>query len=111
MLYTIHKYLFPIADTFELILPLGAKILSVDCQRGFPAMWILHDTDKKIIETRHFRLYGTGHDIKDIDDLIFVASFQMHNGDFVWHLFEEKNAGTTYIEDIFKKKTEPLPTE
>jgi len=107
MSHTIYKYTFPVADDFTLSLPVGAKILKVDYQRDFPAMWVLHDTRAMSYETRKFRVYGTGHEILGVNYLTYVGTFQMHNGDFVWHVFERTDfSGTTYIEEILTEHTE-----
>jgi len=111
MPHTIYKYPFSIEDKFTKLLPVNAQILSVDWQRGIPTMWVLHNTNTNIVEERAFRIYGTGADIIDVEKLTFIGTFQMHNGDFIWHVFEEHNNGTRFIEDVLnesiQKQMEP----
>ena len=74
-------------DEFELMMPRGAKVLSVGVQQNRVQMWALVDPDEPMVQHR-FRLAGTGHQIKDPDELRFVGTFQMHGGALVFHLFQ-----------------------
>jgi hypothetical protein len=88
---TIYKYPVPIDDDFELDLPVGARLLCVDTQRGVPNLWALVDMDPGLgSETRRFRLAGTGHPLDD-RPLDYVGTFQLHRGSLVFHLFEKKS--------------------
>jgi hypothetical protein len=110
-MHTIHKYPFTIEDKFYRMLPVNSKIIHVDCQRGIPMMWVLHTTNTEVVETRFFRIYGTGHEIENVERLTHIATFQMHNGDLIWHLFEEEDeeGSKMYIEHLLKHQ--PQPTE
>ena len=84
----VHKYPFPIEDHFRLELPLGAKVLSVQVQRGQPCLWALVTPSTPLGE-RFFRLAGTGHEItQEPSRLKHVGTFQLHDGAIVFHLFE-----------------------
>jgi len=75
-------------DYFSLKLPKGAKILTVQVQRDKPQLWALVNP-KSPAETRNFRLVGTGHLIKESEEnLNYIGTFQLFNGDFIGHLFE-----------------------
>lgn len=86
----IHKYDFdPTTNGIVTIrLPKGAEILSVGTLYGKPQpyVWALHEIDAKKVD-RKFRVYGTGHPIPE-DNLKFIGTIQVHNGDIVHHLFE-----------------------
>ncbi len=84
---TIYKYNVTLEDTFELKLPKGAQVLSVQEQYGDPVMWAVIDTEAPK-EKRTFRLVGTGHPIDPELNLAFIGTFQLDHGDFVGHLFE-----------------------
>ena len=85
---SVHKYPIPLNDYFSMSMPKGAVILDVKDQRGAPQMWALVDTDPELVkEERHFRLVGTGHLIED-GNLVHIASFLMHDGALVFHVFE-----------------------
>ena len=67
-------------------MPAGAEILHVEVQHGVPCLWALVETDRELVQ-RAFRIFGTGHRI-DVPVRKHVASFLMHDGSLVWHLFE-----------------------
>jgi hypothetical protein len=83
---TIYKYQFRIADKTIVVMPQGAKILSVQIQNGVPTIWAMVVTEMKT-EERVLKCYGTGH---EIDTFAIqgkhLATLQV-NG-FVWHIFE-----------------------
>lgn len=71
----------------KLMLPIGAKILTVQVQNNCPCIWFLcnPENDK---EERFLEVYGTGHDIQlhtEIDRY-YLATFQI--GSLVFHVFE-----------------------
>jgi hypothetical protein len=89
---TIWKYEIPMLDYFELEIPAGAKILSVQVQGtddllllGKVFIWALVDPDA-LRTKRLFRLARTGHQI--MDDGNFIGTFQLYNGKLVYHLFD-----------------------
>lgn len=83
---TIWKYPVPINDYFELEMPQGAEILTVQMQYNEPQLWALVDKMAPR-ETRSFRLAGTGHPIDD-PRLDYIGTVQMMEGQLVWHIFE-----------------------
>ena len=85
----VFKYPIPVKDRFIMMLPRGAKILSVDMQGDKPMMWALVDADCEAVVSRNFRFSGTGHPIEEKqEDLDHIGTFQMDNGKFIWHIFE-----------------------
>ena len=89
---TIHKYPVPMAGAFSLRLPKEAVILSFQCQKGVPCIWVVVET-AHINEDRKFRLYGTGNPIERIPEdriLHYIGTTQQSQvPPLVWHLFEE----------------------
>lgn len=83
---TIHKYPFTIAEEFILDMPIGAEILTVECQNEVPTMWAKVDPSGKVMG-RRFRIFGTDWPIDTRLSLMHVKSFQQ--GRFVWHVFED----------------------
>ena len=81
----VWKFPFPIMDDLEFQMPVGAKVLTVDMQGANPAMWVLCDPTAKL-ETRRFRVAGTGHNIDY--PVSYIGTFQMRGGALVFHLFE-----------------------
>lgn len=83
----IYKYQVLIADESELELPERAKILTFQAQNDEAYIWAIIDTDIKTIEKVKFRMFGTGHSIREIDGLKYIGTIQIYNGSLVWHLF------------------------
>jgi len=84
---TIWKFPFAVADSFSLVLPSGARILTIQEQFGMPCMWALCDPTRAM-EFRTFRIYGTGHTVGSPGDG-YIGTFQQQGGALVWHVFEE----------------------
>ena len=87
----VYKYEVPVTSIFMLYLPTGAKILNFQTQREEPTIWALVDETlpEEDTEQRTFFLVGTGHDVPDLSDLIYIGTTLMAGGDLVWHLFEK----------------------
>lgn len=84
---TIWKFDVPTQDIFWLELPIGARVLSAQMQKGKPCLWVLLDPEIPK-EGRRFRLSGTGHPIEKAESLSFIDTFQLDGGSLVFHLFE-----------------------
>lgn len=100
---TIWKFPFPIRDTVEIEMPVGATVLSSveparleHAEHGL-AIWAAVDPDWPT-ETRVFHVVGTGHDMPDTpltyigtahDNPITYGGSSL-SGHFVWHLFERR---------------------
>lgn len=82
---TIYKYNVPVTDHPVVVLPRGAKILTVGAQQNYIYVWALVDSTKKPEVTRQFRLVGTGHPIEK-DNLRFIGTVFV--ACLVYHLFE-----------------------
>ena len=83
---TIWKYELETTDTQEVNIPLGAKILDVQVQHGKPCLWALVDTDRRLRKTI-ISTYGTGHNVDRTIAKIYIGTYQLSNGDFVFHVF------------------------
>jgi hypothetical protein len=81
---TIQKY--PLKPLTELYLPHGAEILTVQMQGNAPHLWVLADPQAPL-ERRQFHVYGTGTNVPDQPGR-YIATFQMLDGQLVWHVFE-----------------------
>ena len=83
---------YPI-DTMEndltIEMPEDSELLYFDVQKEIPTLWVLVNTEKKF-EKRYFRVLGTGDSIED-DNLDYIGSIQLVEGDFIFHLFESLN--------------------
>jgi hypothetical protein len=85
---TVYKYPIEIKGVQELDMPVGASVLTVQIQRGRPCIWAIVDPEQAEINPRSFRLAGTGHPIDGDDVLCYIGTFQLSEGDLVFHLFE-----------------------
>ena len=83
----IYKYPILVQDYQTITMPKGATILSVQNQNGYLQMWAIVDIDCQEIETRIFRMIGTGNPFIDTDMTMYIDTVQ-HDG-YVWHIFEE----------------------
>lgn len=85
---TIYKYNLEVQDEQELLLPTGAKILSVANQRETIVLYALVDKEIKTEEVFKFVVRGTGHPVDfQIDDYTFLGTVKLMNGSFMFHVF------------------------
>lgn len=89
---TVWKFPIQVEDTFDMHMPRGAQVLSVQVQAGSPVMWALVDPDAKV-EERWFRVAGTGHAVDDEKFPVFIGTFQLEAFGLVFHVFAQKNYG------------------
>ena len=84
---TIWKYELETLDLFGLDMPIGAEVMTVQTQNGKPYLWCLVDA-RNNKETRTFITYGTDHQISGTEHKTYVGTYQLADGDLVYHLFE-----------------------
>lgn len=89
---TVFKYKLEVTDHQEIELPKEASVLLIAEQHDVLCMWCEVDTEE-VKETRCFRIYGTGHEIQNRDNLMFLQTVVMSGGHFVAHIFEEESRG------------------
>lgn len=82
---TIYKYpLYP-ASPCRVEIPARSIIRHVGQQNDVPTLWVEVDITQDD-KTREFFIYGTGHTIVDVENLVYVGTTV---GDpFVWHVYE-----------------------
>ena len=97
--WTIHKYTLEFENIgpdgyFETRLPANARILSVQNQKGEICIWYKWDLGAKEdeLQPRSFILIGTGWETDyDKYQLVeFIGTVQIHEGEYIFHLFEVK---------------------
>lgn len=86
----VYKYPLDIHDEVVVMMPKGARVLSVQVQNGSPCLWAAVDPNELTLEERWFRIAGTGYPIQD--DVVdgFIWTIQMYDGKLVFHVFEMK---------------------
>ena len=84
---TIWKFDLPVGDQAALQMPIGAKVLAVQVQRGTPCIWAEVDPDAGW-EQRLFVIRGTGHPFRG-GERQYVGTFQLEGGALVFHVYEQ----------------------
>lgn len=83
---TIYKYAIQ-PGKFDIHMPKGAKVLTVQTQHRQPQMWVLLDTSNEP-ERRGFVTFPTGGEVPTDTHLDYIGTFQLNDGYLVYHLFE-----------------------
>lgn len=85
---TIYKYI--LKDPKNTIsMPKGARIISVDEQRGDICAWAVLDTKQTIKEDKVIYVFGTGWETeKDLFNLGFLGTVKIDGGRYIFHVFE-----------------------
>lgn len=87
---TVYKYDLPMPgtsdDTFAIVLPAGARPLTVQLQDGEPKLWAIVNPKN---EDRPFtiRVAGTGHPLDSTSGHAYLGTVQMAGGSLVFHYF------------------------
>lgn len=89
MTLIVGKYPVEVRDIIEVQMPAGALPLHFDFQRGVLCVWAVIDPDALEVETKRFRMAGTGHDL-DVGEtpIRFMNTLLLHGGELVFHFFE-----------------------
>lgn len=84
---TVYKY--ELVHNKQVIeMPNKAKILCVQVQNEKVCLWAIVDTTKELRQ-RHIVTGITGGDYSALNDLRYIGTYQLGNGSFVGHVFEE----------------------
>lgn len=98
-MFTIYKAIIRYAnepqitgETVPFVLPAGAVVLKVGAQNDNVCVWYHFESDPHATgpgEKVSFLIVGTGMDAPGLDeDYMYLDSVVVHNGDFVWHIFQ-----------------------
>jgi hypothetical protein len=69
-------------------MPQHGKIIYLATQNGKPCLWVeLFPNLPK--EKRTIEIFGTGHPLDEDIERIYLGSYQLHNGDLIFHVFEK----------------------
>ncbi len=83
---SIWKYELSVTDVQVIQMPEGAELLCVQNQRGVPCVWALVETSRPKI-MREIHIFGTGRPCDSFKEG-YVGTFQLRNGDLVFHVFD-----------------------
>jgi hypothetical protein len=80
---------FPLETEDEQIInvPVGAEFLSVQVQHGQPCIWAKVNPQENVIVRAKVVIIGTGHPANASDNMQFIGTYQLHDGNFVGHVF------------------------
>ncbi len=87
----IWKYELETVDEQEILMPLGAEILTVQIQYGKPCIWCLvfvKDKGLVINKPRMIKIFGTGHTIEDNYPGVYIGTYQLEGGKGIFHVFD-----------------------
>lgn len=85
----VYKYDVPECEgEFIRSMPSGAKILAVQMQGNHPKMWALVETEYTKMVNYNFFVCTTGTPIKHNNILTYVGTFQLRQGELVFHVFQ-----------------------
>ena len=84
----VYKYLANIGNLTTLMLPKGAKILTVQKQGEYFCFWALHTAEGSAIEPRNIIKVATGHAFDDTKQYEYIGTVQELDGALIWHYFE-----------------------
>lgn len=87
---TIYKYPLLVTDFQEVLMPIGAEILTIQTQDENACLWALVDPNELVVEYRNIEIYGTGHPIYCDMGISrkYISTFQLQGGKLVFHSFE-----------------------
>ena len=83
----IFKWPLKPVDFQTIIMPVGAKLLTVQTQDDEPMVWAMCDPSAQT-EVRRIGIYGTGVEMPSDPRLIYLNTFLMRRDKLVFHAFE-----------------------
>ena len=89
---TVWKFPLGVADSQVILLPKGAKILSVAVQMNIPCIWAMVDSSETQKESRTILMRGTGHPANGAENAKFLGTVILYNGQIVFHIFDADGA-------------------
>lgn len=81
---TIHKYPLYVTDMQVVMMPVGARILSVANQRDMLTLWAEVNTEAPPAG-RVIHVVGTGNPLVVASNADFIGTVEM--GQFIWHVY------------------------
>lgn len=86
----VMQYRLRIIDKESILMPKGAKVLSVKMVQGKPCVFILADTEQDEKEERIFRLFDTNRafDGGSIKEDGYIGTISLDDGELNYHVFE-----------------------
>lgn len=86
---TIHKQVLKLAQIQSIYVPLNSEFLCTKMQYGDICLWYKCNTDEKYVHV-DIDIFGTGTEIENNEDLVYIDTVISNEGSFVWHIFRRK---------------------
>ena len=88
---TIWKFPINPYSNYSIMMPVGAKVLTIKTQHGQPCIWAMVDPEAPL-EERFFYIHGTGVLFADCleDSKSYLGTFFLEEESLVFHVFEIK---------------------
>ena len=84
---TIWKFPLVIKDAQIIEMPKKAEFLTVQMQNGIACLWAMVDPSEEK-ERRLIEIIGTGNPVEMGIERKYIATFQLYEGQLVFHVFE-----------------------
>ena len=84
---SIWKFALETTDEQIINVPVGAEFLSVQVQHGQPCIWAQVNPKENVIVRAKVVIVGTGNPADHTDGMMFLGTYQLHDGNFVGHVF------------------------
>lgn len=90
----VHKYyISPLMKNQSTHIPYDAKIIHVGDQSGHLAVWAeVNASDTYPTKFKTVDVFTTGDFAPITEDNIYIGTVVMHDGSYVWHIYERKSA-------------------
>lgn len=86
----IYKYPLEVTDKQTISMPMDAKIISIQEQKGKPVVWVMTN-GKKPMKDVVFHMVETGKPFLLRDILKYLRTIQLLSGNYVMHIFVEED--------------------
>jgi hypothetical protein len=85
----IYRYPLEVVDLQSIPLPKGADILRADYQewRDEASVWAIVDPEETEVVPVKFRMAGTGHELPEDENRIYIGSFHINHLQLMFHVF------------------------
>ncbi len=83
----VWKFPLQVADVQQVLMPQGARLLTVQVQDDTPCLWAVVDPASRPV-VRWIHTAGTGHTwpAKSLSE--HISTYQLHGGALVFHVFD-----------------------
>jgi hypothetical protein len=88
---TIWKYPLKAQDVQELVVPQGARFLSVQGQRDDICIWCLVDSLETATDAWRIHVVPTGRPCSRVEHTTLLGTVQLEDGALVFHVFRDNS--------------------